>query len=361
MFLFQCFTQVSLKPFFQTNDYLSSALDQNDANSLPLFNFDGICSSVEDFNGNVLDSPVDLFRFDSEIFGAYRLCMMLGLNPNQFFYSWSDFTTLNPSGLMLYNFFPYQLCAYQAIYQNWYRDDDREERDLMSYQLDYTKSSGLHTHDKGWCRLRYHQRERDYFSSLRVSPIMSTLNLSNDDSLDELRKVNNFLSEESVSPDTPLQAGVETNKEFTQYSSGGSLRLNSSTGALRSLFAVEKFNRIMGRARKNYDSQVMAHFGFDVPRDIKHEISFLGSFSGNIGISTVMSNAATEQAELGERAGSGNGKLGGKPIKFTAPCHGVFMAIYYSVPRFSYPEGFVFDKRIRLQIVLIFLFQRMTV
>ena len=39
------------------------------------------------------------------------------------------------------------------------------------------------------------------------------------------------------------------------------------------MFAVEKLLRITGRARKDYDSQVLAHLGFKVPHDVKHELT----------------------------------------------------------------------------------------
>lgn len=338
--------------FFQTSDLLTSAISPDDPwpnLALPLTSyFDIRLSNVGEFSTKRLSSFNEINtqlneNFDSDMFGAYRLGMMLGLNPNTLFFDLNVPAPVGVSSRMSYRFFPYQLAAYQAIYQNWYRDDDREERVLSSYQLDYLTNTSLGTTARGdLFRLRYHQRERDYFSSLRVSPIMSTLNMLNENSLEELSKVNNYLSAENIKPADNEGSYNFNNKNFDQFMGDDAM---FATGSLRSLFAVEKFNRIMGRARKNYDSQVMAHFGFDVPRDIKHEISFLGSFSGNVGVDTVVSSAATEQAELGERAGTAKGVLDGKPIKFTAPCHGVFIAVYYGVPRFSYPEGFFFDKK----------------
>lgn len=342
---------------FQTNDIISSAtLDRHGENPhvFPLCgyhkDFASWLHNINQFNiePNIpMQEHYDVNRFDSFAFGSYRLGMHLGLNPNSMFAQMDWIGAENfqaPSHAMNLKAFPYQLAAYQAVYQNWYRDDEREPRCLKSYQLDYFKDDAETIPLFDLYRLRYHQRERDYYSSLRVSPVMSTLNMLYDSSMDELSAVRNFLDSSYVDPSKPdgtlFDSNRDYNKNLTQYDGLEHL----STGSLRSLFAVEKFNRIMGRARKNYDSQVMAHFGYNVPRDIKHEISFLGSFTGNIGINTVMSTSATQQAELGERAGSGQGKLTGKPIKFTAPCHGVFIAIYYSVPRFSYTEGFNYDK-----------------
>ena len=38
---------------------------------------------------------------------------------------------------------------------------------------------------------------------------------------------------------------------------------------IRQLFANEKLAMITGRTKKNYDSQVLAHYGVSVPHDVK--------------------------------------------------------------------------------------------
>lgn len=344
--------------FYQTNDYISCDSVGRASNfedgDFPVFDIKNafIVDNIADFNepAKIVSSSFDVFEenefdisyFDSFGKGAYRLLMHLGFNPNCICdkrWNINNFSRWTPK------VFPYQLAAYQCIYQDWYRNDDRERRDMV-YSLDSlvdNASSYLYTN---LLQLRYHQRPKDYFTSLRVSPIMSVLNLKSDNAsanvvLDGLKRVNNYLDNLGVTDGSPDENEDNTsNRNITQFVSFGNL----TTGALRSLFAVEKYMRITGRARKNYDSQTLAHFGIKVPHDVKHELTRIGILEGNIGIQTVMSTAGTENTELGERAGTGNGSIKGRALDFTAPVHGVVMAVYYAVPRPTYPLGMTFDK-----------------
>ena len=376
--------------FYQTNDFITSGVnyspeEQNPNNILPLHYFNGLVSSSPSsaYNfGTVARTiegtpagytPYDLSFFDSKYKGQFRLLMHLGYNPcmlfrNMYLHDFPDTPASNTESNNQYctpqPCVPWMAAAYQCIYQDYYRDDDREKRNLLSYQLDYMLGGGFNT---GVTDLQYHQRKRDYFTNIHVSPILSTLNQMSSDSLDLLSKVDNFLNDYPSSypsygsgpyASNPGErngsVGVlskpSNNQEFTQFSNtlsfSGSLNtVGISTGLIRSLFAVEKLNRITGRARKNYDSQVLAHFGFKVPRDIKHDITFIGSIEGNIGVSTVVSNSAAAAdeskgfggTELGERAGLAYGSLKPRVLDFTAPCHGIVMAVYYAIPNQSYP------------------------
>lgn len=344
--------------FYQTNDYISITNQTIASNfqdgDFPVFDVkeEGFLN-IADFNiaMKTVSSSFDVFEeneldvsyFDSYGKGAYRLLMHLGFNPNALcLKAWNinNFSRWTPK------VFPYQLAAYQCIYQDWYRNDDRERRD-MSYQLDalYGEDSQAAYHTL--LQLRYHQRPKDYFTSLRVSPIMSVINLKNTDNfasevIEGLTKINNYLDTSDIFDSSPDNSqNMQSNREIVQFSSG---RNELTTGVLRSLFAVEKYMRVTGRARKNYDSQTLAHFGINVPHDVKHELTRIGILEGNIGIQTVMSTAGTENTELGERAGTGNGSIKGRALDFTAPVHGVVMAVYYAVPRPTYPLGMTFDK-----------------
>lgn len=366
--LYTAFGQV----MYQTRDYITSATNYSNG-QMTLGNFFlppdwsnfGWPETARQFALTAIGNQYSSSFFDSLYKGRFRLMMHLGYNP---LYCFNSFFL--PSGLVtdeqqqintgVYDqprVIPWMAAAYQCIYQDYYRDDDREERNLLSYQLDYMAGGGINS---SILQLRYHQRKRDYFTSLRVSPIMSDLNLldrytGNEDGsiFKTLNKVNNYLDNNLVNPfEDDSAVGYDFNQNFTQYGLIQNYGDQLSTGALRSLFAVEKLNRITGRARKNYDSQVLAHLGVKVPRDIKHDLTFIGSLDGNMSIETILSTSAAAEdtdkgflgLELGERAGSGNGKLGGRTLDFTAPCHGIVMAVYYSVPNQSYPLAGMFDK-----------------
>ena len=105
------------------------------------------------------------------------------------------------------------------------------------------------------------------------------------------------------------------------------------SAAIRQMFANEKLAMITGRARKNYDSQILAHYGIKVPHDVKHELSLIGQDSYSLRIGEVTSLASTDDAPLGELAGKGwasSRENGNQPRqhKFTAPVHGVVMTIF---------------------------------
>lgn len=379
--------------FYQTNDYLTSGIDpsafQSEEN-LPLFRFSDLFKdndfmslddeSISYYNRASIDNdslrfddeynyPHDL-HFDSFSKSAYRLLMHLGYNPHVVFSFLNQGTY--PQGLTksdvfgefsLYqpNVFADFLYAYNAIYENYYRNDDRELRDIYTYQQDWQNSGGnsfsdvIASHKKILCT-RYHQRIMDYFTSIKVSPIASVLNMSGNAGFDGgsnrnielLTKVDNYLFNSDIFANDPTVSSIDnsgilsSNKNFTNIRNDGSDAISPAN--IRGVFAVEKLLRIYGRARKDYDSQTLAHLGFKVPRDIKHEITFLGSIDGGIGVKTITSTAGTEQTELGELAGNGFGNLQGKIGKFTAPCHGVFMAVYYAIPEVSYSMADVHDK-----------------
>lgn len=342
--------------FYQTNDLLSSAV-RADPNYFPLLNMKRSLagmSTLQLLNRRLdfVDLPnfegqnVSPTNFESYGKGAFRLFMHLGLNP------FSIFCNL-PVGTNMYqstwqpNVFPYQLLAYQAIYHNYYRNDEYEPREIRAYQADYVTDS-VYYNASLLFRLQYHDRPKDYYTSVKVSPIMSVLNLlDNDDSATILSSVNNYLSANGVvtgGRDDSMTVTLDVNKSFTQFMDNTATEFQLTTGNIRSLFAVEKLARITGRAKKDYDSQTLAHLGFKVPRDVKHEISYLGGFDGSINVKQIESLAGTDSTELGERAGLGFGSLSGKPIRYTAPCHGVVMAITYCVPEVSYALGTFFDK-----------------
>ena len=383
---------------YGTNDYLTSSINYTDStlgdpNQFPkqvmsMLNIVTSPISVANTQGSTFvdnfgTTHLPISRFDCDAKGKYRLLMHLGYNPHVLFgaYNYSSVYPSDSNFPSTYqpNVFPAFAAAYQAIYYNYYRNDDRERREIRNYQLDFMMGGGQNV---DVFNLRYHQRPKDYFTSLRVSPIMSVLNLRGNvnsiTTIDYLNSVNNYL--------TPTNyAGADDNINTFAYNSGFSVKplivngnaynpniaypsgvnkyytstqttvATNNTSVLRTLFAVEKLARITGRAQKNYDSQVLAHLGVKVPRDIKHELTFIGGFDGSFDVHKIASTSNTAYdstdpaaTNLGELAGNAVGGLGGSPLSFTAPCHGILMGVYYAVPEFSYPLGTMIDKQTML-------------
>lgn len=359
---------------YETKDYITSGVnfdpEGKNPQQFPLCNFPAILTSLNSAANKSGYYFQDAFGsyylstgyFDSEAKGTFRLLMHLGYNPFEIFRGIQE--RKSQYGNYAPAVYPDFLAAYQAIYADFYRNDDREQRRLLSYQLDYLMSASIFNADRSLFYLRYAQRPKDYFTSLRVSPIMSTLNVrSNAEDFDDSEyskmnvysKINNYLSVQTVrvgdSHDDYDSSEPYSDKVITQVIDKDNIGQNVTTASLRSLFAVERLMRITGRAKKSYDSQVLAHIGVKVPRDVKHEVTHIGTFYGSFDVNKVMATANTafdssnpESTNLGELAGNGVGKIAGGKIYFDAPCHGVIMGIYSAVPRFSYPLGTMIDK-----------------
>lgn len=350
---------------YMTNDVVSSFwYEQQFDGNLPVFDLNSVASSIGDFFeysdiSSLLSSSGYGSTFDCIGTSVFRLFNHLGYNPYGIFDNETYRSRIQTLGLNTSNpsVFPYALLTYQCIYQNHFRLDDREQLNVVSYNVDKTYSIG-DTSVNDWFLLHYRPWNLDYFTSIKTSPMMSSVNMlgSNTGSPNTpanlLSKVNNYLynitANTQTGPISDINAGYTAGKGDSgiSYLKQTSPVNSVNTAALRSMFAVEKLIRLTGRAKKNYDSQILAHFGFDVPRDIKHELSFLGEDKALLHIGEVVSTADTFNATsadgsaLGSISGKGYVNLNGKKRKFTAPCDGVFMAIYSSVPRLRYYQSF---------------------
>lgn len=313
----------------------------------------------EQFHTEMQSHDTDLVEFEDWCNHAYRLFDLLAYNN-------TNMNSSNPHWNP--NVFPYALLAYQCIYQYYYRLDTRETFDQHVFNWDkYYNTSLVALSDSDYkklIRLHYRPYDSDYFTDIKISPIVDVLNLNTKTSFDMANQwltrnyvgqstnsilssgsFGNTISYNSGSPLTAANSNpssyVQTNVGFKQLapSSGFTPTINGTdinTANIRAIFASEKLLSVTGRARKHYDDQTLAHFGVKVPHDVKHEISCFGHDRSQIHIGEVISTADTSNAALGEIAGKGYGSLNTKPHKFTAPCHGVVMAILSFVPEVCY-------------------------
>ena len=335
---------------YQTNEPYSAMIKVSN-NNLPVFIADGVpdmlltevlhttsSSSKKWVNFNKLDD----YAADSLFFSIYRNMFHNAMNPNSLFLS-SQLTGLAvPTDQYQPNVLPLLNMAYNCVYQNFYRLDEREKFDNSLYNIDgylYDDDAPFQGNELKFLQLKYRPLAFDYFTSAKVQPLINPLNINGNTSNSSLLAVNNYLN--SIGVGVSGTAGNNTNATLAGvvanvYSrSDGFIPVNS-TGALRSVFAVEKILSVTGRAKKTYDAQVLAHLGVDVPRDIKHEITYVGTQKGVIKVGEIIATAGTEDTPLGDLAGKGYGNVGIKNIDFTAPCHGIFIGIYSAVPRISY-------------------------
>lgn len=298
---------------------------------------------------------------------AYRLLDMCGFNPDELVAPWTDTGsghTFSPLSNFNPNVFPYQLLAYQCVYQYFYRVDQWDRFDNETFNWDEFISNlpslGLFSIKQLKClQLRYRPKYLDYFTNVKPSPYLQGQNMLRnltgadnsanvlvefekwlDGTSDYLRNKNagGTSPASSISKSTQIASGI--------FNQGGviSPAYLSGSQTLRNLRAADKFLQITARAANRYDDQVLAHLGYKVPNDVKHNIKYLGTQRKPFKINTVVS---TDGNTLGDRAGYALGSVSGKGFDYTAPCHGVFIAIYSCMVKPRYISGFERNNVIR--------------
>lgn len=230
---------------------------------------------------------------------------------------------------------PLRLCAYQKIYYDYYRKGNRESNDPRAYNIDTFAQAGVDILDttvlEKMTRLHYRPWKHDYFTMVEPSPLFSEQSNSS--------MPNSFLTTPQMWLDYDPMESVNANGNSSTNDDKTTIRNlgNVSAANIRAMFATEKLLEITRRAGKHYDKQTAAHFGYDVPQGVSGEVYYLGSNSNIIVISDVVAQAGTDSTPLGEVGGKGYGFKGdSRDIDFTAPCHGILMAIYSAVPEAEY-------------------------
>lgn len=349
--------------FYQTDDLISGMFKETDSDGeslrndhFPILDVDAALRSVVTGSGganrnmvfNGISYPND--SFDCAGRAAARLCDLLDFNPATLFEASTSTVKHNP------NVTPWFNCAYHAIYELYegYRNSDREKKSYI-YNLDtyYTLDTGFSNAEI--FALHYVEAYKDYFNSIKVSPIGSSVSMlspatgASSDPWTVLSQVNSYLYDSvfyNRSSPSGTASTVDSNltnvkawsNNASTYPVGG---LNSAN--IRQLFMVDNILRVLGRADKNYESQFLAHFGVKIPHDVLHNITHIGHDMFELNPQPTVSTADTFNGDtgssLGEVGGNGYVRGSGKMRNFTAPCHGVFMAIFYYQPRFRYYAG----------------------
>ena len=337
--------------FYQTDDLISSSIDRDSLvkDRFPVYDIDATIremgadsygfdgTQTKTVGNETVSYPTNVF--DCRGKALIRLCDLLQYSVTPVF---QPDLVENPRTT------PWFLCAYQAIHELWYRNDDRERKSYI-FNLDR-----FHDEDEPFTlpallRLNYVSSYKDFFNAIKVSPVGSSVSMLNgNQSWEMLSKVNSFLynnerylrSNELGEMPTAIS---DSDAVSVSHNLDGSEGYNVNAANIRQLFMVDKLLRITGRANKDYESQFLAHFGIKIPHDDLHNITHIGHDVATIGTKPVISQSDTWNGEsgssLGEIGGQGFVQYVGKQRHFTAPFHGVFMAIMYALPKFRYYGG----------------------
>lgn len=325
--------QMLYQPFenvmYGLNNFQSSNFAFNRANEqFPVFNYDAYVSMLTGVN----------YQHSQERQNAFRLADMLRLQGENFCV-WHGETSA-PWKEFKPNFFPWQILAYNTIWNYYFRLDDKSQfaNSDCNWDMYYDNTEPVQVSSIGFMTIHSRPWDFDYYTSIYRSPIISDANVFNLPAP--------FHSDLTVAEGFPIDKsglGVSTNHDITQFSnspnitSSASVMSSISTAAIRQMFANEKLAMITGRTRKNYDSQVLAHLGVNVPIDVKHDLQLIGRDTYAVSIGEVTSLASTDGTPLGDLAGKGwasshEERYSHEKHTFKAPVDGVVMTLFCVEP-----------------------------
>ena len=326
--------QMIYEPFenakFQLKNLRSSYYNMSSQlnNALPVLPYSSCITDILDnYTNNTL-------RAD-----CFRMADLFGLDP-------VNFCTNSANGFVPFagSFFPWQLCAYQTIWQYYYRLDDKSEFVSKFANIDQFYANSNISFSDGTTLGKFfeiHQRpwDFDYYTSIYRSPIVSDANMQNiiqSSAGIQLANIYPILQETNTQAKRSALGPASNNSTVQTFGTSNPTQYQVNAANIRQLFATEKLAMITGRTKKNYDSQVLAHYGVSVPHDVKHDITMIHHDEFDLKVLEVTSLASTSDAPLGELAGKSYATGNGKSFKFTAPCDGVIMTIFSIEPKRKY-------------------------
>ena len=292
-----------------------------------------------------------------------------------------DYTKNKLGGIFQVKVNLYALAAYQKIFYDFFRLSKFTEnspyaynfsrynssisatdgRAILNYDLRYfnvsTTNKSYRYH--GLFELHYHPFKKDFFTNIETTPLFDMSGTGINTYVDGRNTVTNNELTPSLS-DLASQVlssyGVQR-QNITETLTGRSNANVVSSGIetiaqgespsvqqLRLAYAYDRLLAITQRGGRHIDDQYAAHFGSRPPQGISDEVYYLGSHSSPLKIGEVVATAAgsadgSNTSVLGELAGRGLGVSSkNKDITFTAPCHGILMAIYSCVPDIEYRD-----------------------
>lgn len=142
----------------------------------------------------------------------------------------------------------------------------------------------------------------------------------------------------NVTPDGYQGKALVSNVQGLQPSADFSSTFEVSDTTLRMLRVLTKFVNKNTQIGGKIAEYLRVHYGADLINNLL-ENYFIGGDSIDIQISDVMSNAATDGAELGDYAGKGLGYKDGKSFKYDAKSFGYWITFSAVIPKSKWYQG----------------------
>lgn len=225
---------------------------------------------------------------------------------------------------------PFRLFAYQRIYNDFYRNDNYEKSNPLSFNCDFAFNDDCSSISPEQmvcaCQLRYRHWSKDWLTSVVPTPNYNEgiFNLP-------------LYVGASGSSGTVFRDDLSTSIQLQ-----GNQTFNVQD--IRAAFALDKMLEATRRANGlDYSSQIAAHFGFNVPESRRNCAQFIGGFDNVVSISEVVSQSSGSvdgkgslPSVTGQVFGKGLGSLSSDVIEFDSKEHGLIMCIYSVAPQVDY-------------------------
>lgn len=246
----------------------------------------------------------------------------------------------------------FRFCAYQKIYQDFYRNPYWEAPDASAFNLD-DKFGSVFYYDpdkvrlRSICSIRYRNWTKDFFTSVQPSfqgaPFvtrsvnMNNFLLDNSVAFPAMKASTNRMALSSGIPDdSSSSVSVLSISGLTEKSP-----LTIPIHNIRAAFALDKLYRLQQQSGNgSYGEQIKNRFGFGGVHD-DWKATYLGGSSAPVSIGEVVTTANTKNED-----GSTNGQTGdiyGKAssvndakIIFDTKEHGIIMGIFSVTPDADY-------------------------
>lgn len=245
----------------------------------------------------------------------------------------------------------FRLCAYQKIYQDFYRNPYWESPSASAFNLDDKFGSVLYYDPDGdrlrsICTIQYRDWTKDFFTSVQPSfqgaPFVTRSVDMKDFVVEPLSGSRYFnVSDSSVKAKTSLPSNSSSDVsslKVVSVASGAPLTIPVHN--IRAAFALDKLYRLQQQsANGSYGEQIKNRFGFGGVHD-DWKATYLGGSSSPVSIGEVITTANTQSGDspLGQ-TGDIYGKassVNDAKITFDTKEHGIIMGIFSVTPDADY-------------------------
>lgn len=221
----------------------------------------------------------------------------------------------------------YPFCAYQKIYQDYYRNSQWERSNPATYNLDYNLAgvpfklpvySDTYWRNNTMFDMQYANYEKDMFFGLLPN--------------------SQYGAEASLQMDVKgTLESVGDGSDINVPSENGLNKLTSTMSILkfRHMQFLQKWKEIAQSGSTDYRTQVQKHLGVTIPEELGFRCKYVGGTTNFIDINEVVNTSlgSNNEANLkGKAVGSNDGEY----INFEAPDYGFLMVIYHCKPLIQY-------------------------